>query len=551
MSYFAPAYYRLFATIDPADAWGTVVDTVYDTLAYAVTAANGNQSNGLVPAWCDDSHGSPCKPIDENIPNDTGYQYDSCRTPFRIGLDWCWNGEPRAQAYVALTSTFFGAIGAQNIADTYAIDGTPMPQHPGGHSAAFVGPAGVGAMSSPSYSRLLDDAYTGLATGTYLVGGTYYEESWTALSLLMMTGNFLDSRSTEEKRCGFRLCSAGRSAGSRSAGSRSPSSRCRCRWRAPPPARRPPPISGAGRAAAIERRRVGRRRRHRHVRHRLARRRSAGRRQAAAPPAVRRRGPLHVLQHRVDRIAGPHRLSGRIGQHDGVHRLAQRAEQRERRYVHARPILTAAFLARYDVLIVQWLVDGMSGGNGTGYWSFSADELAALKAWVEAGGGLITLSGYDAQAQEVTPLNQIVQAVSDLSYGTADVLGNPGASSYCLGESVPLGGWVQSTPLGKHIDEVGAFHGRPIDAGPKAVVDCTDGTNVYAAHEDVGQGHVFTFTDEWVTYTSQWFGIDAGGNCADASANAVYQVPQFWYNALTYASQATQCPFMLTGAIPR
>ena len=74
---------------------------------------------------------------------------------------------------------------------------------------------------------------------------------------------------------------------------------------------------------------------------------------------------------------------------------------------------------------------------------------------------------------------------------------------------------------------------------------------MYAAHEDVGQGHVFAYADEWVTYTSQWFGIDAGGNCADASANVVYQVPQFWYNAISYASQATQCPFMLTGAIPR
>ena len=73
---------------------------------------------------------------------------------------------------------------------------------------------------------------------------------------------------------------------------------------------------------------------------------------------------------------------------------------------------------------------------------------------------------------------------------------------------------------------------------------------MYAAHEDVGQGHVFAYADEWVTYTSQSFGIDAGGNCADASANVVYQVPQFWYNAISYASQATQCPFMLTGRSP-
>lgn len=215
----------------------------------------------------------------------------------------------------------------------------------------------------------------------------------------------------------------------------------------------------------------------------------------------------------------------------------------------ARPTLTSDFLAKYDVIIVQWLVDGVSGGNGTGYWTFSSAELAALKAWVQAGGGLITLSGYDASSQEVTPVNQLLGAVTDISYGTADVLAS--STSYCLGETTPLAGWVQSTPIGKGIDEVGAFHGRPVNAGSSAVVDCADGGQVYAAHEDVGQGHVFVFTDEWVTYSSQWFGIDAGGGCEDASANTVYQVPQFWFNAISYASQATECPFMLTGVVAR
>jgi hypothetical protein len=215
----------------------------------------------------------------------------------------------------------------------------------------------------------------------------------------------------------------------------------------------------------------------------------------------------------------------------------------------SRPTLDAAFLAKYDVLIIQWLVDGVSSGTGTGYWTFTASELAALKSWVEGGGGLIALSGYDASSEEVTPLNQLMQAVSDLSYGTADVLGTTG--DYCLGESDPLGGWVQTTPIGKHIDEVGAFHGRPVDPGSKATGDCSDGTNVYAAHEDVGSGHVFAYADEWVTYTSQWFGIDAGAGCADASADVVYQVPQFWFNAISYASQATACPFTLTGPITR
>jgi hypothetical protein len=206
ISYFAPAYYRAFANVDPTHNWagassgsasvvdgGTVVDTVYDTIESSLNSSNSNQNNGLVPAWCNEAN-STCGASGSNP---FYYQYDSCRTPFRIALDWCWNGEPRAQAYLAKTSAFFSAIGAKNIVDGYALNGSPKAGHPadGGvfmQSAAFVGPAGVGAMSSASMQSFVDDAYADVATLQLLVGGTYYEDSWSVMSLLMLTGNFLD-----------------------------------------------------------------------------------------------------------------------------------------------------------------------------------------------------------------------------------------------------------------------------------------------------------------------------------------------------------------------
>lgn len=200
ISYFAPAYYRVFksygGTLPMSGGgswnpdWDSVVNTSYTTLNNALSAANGNQSNGLVPAWCT-SAGSP-NPSALQSGNPTNYQYDSCRTPFRIGLDWCWNAEARAKAYVAKTSSFFSGVGASNIVDGYMLDGTPKPQNPGKQSAAFIGPAAVGAMSESTYQPFLDDAYAAVATDTLFAGGTYYEESWTVMSLLMMTANFLD-----------------------------------------------------------------------------------------------------------------------------------------------------------------------------------------------------------------------------------------------------------------------------------------------------------------------------------------------------------------------
>ncbi len=202
LSYFAPAYYKIFAKVDTADAngWKTLTDTMYDVLAMSLSSSSGNASNGLVPAWCD-TNGAPNGGAfgATGGASPTNYQYDSCRTPFRIGLDYCWTGDTRAQAYVAKTSSFFNDTvgGATKIVDGYDLNGTPHAQYQTGanaqiQSSAFVGPAGVGAMSSSTYQTFVNDAYGVLVTGKALVGGTYYDDSWMVLSLLMMTANFLD-----------------------------------------------------------------------------------------------------------------------------------------------------------------------------------------------------------------------------------------------------------------------------------------------------------------------------------------------------------------------
>jgi endo-1,4-beta-D-glucanase Y len=194
ISYFAPAYYRLFEKIDTDTThnWGAVITSCYTTLMSALNSSSKNQSNGLVPAWST-PQGAPnpgALGVGQTAP--TNYQYDSCRTPFRIGLDWCWSAQSSAKAYVALTSNFFSGIGVAVMVDGYNLDGTPSPQYGDHRSASFVGPAGVGAMSSAVYQSFLDQAYAAVATRTMLAGGTYYDDSWMVMSLLMMTGNFLD-----------------------------------------------------------------------------------------------------------------------------------------------------------------------------------------------------------------------------------------------------------------------------------------------------------------------------------------------------------------------
>jgi endo-1,4-beta-D-glucanase Y len=189
VSYFAPSYYRTFAAATGNMGWNDVVSASYDMIGASLNDQNKNASNGLVPAWST-SKGEPTNAAFDNAP--THYQYDSCRTPFRVGLDYCVFGEQRAQDYVAKTSQFFGTIGVSSIVDGYDLDGTPKAQNSSGQSAAFIGPAAVGAMSAPAYSSLLEQGYTAVAGRQLLVGGEYYDGSWTVLSLLMLSGNFLD-----------------------------------------------------------------------------------------------------------------------------------------------------------------------------------------------------------------------------------------------------------------------------------------------------------------------------------------------------------------------
>ncbi len=178
-SYFAPAYYRIFQTVTGQSRWGQVVDQ-----SYAMLTKCANPTTGLVPDWCQQS-GTPSS-------RGMNYSYDACRTPFRIALDACWNNEPRAVSYLANVSAFFANIGGSYISDGYALSGTQTSKYLG--VASFIGPAGASAMPG-KVDQLLRETYGKVAT----IGKTgtssaynYYNGSWAVLSLMLMTGNFVN-----------------------------------------------------------------------------------------------------------------------------------------------------------------------------------------------------------------------------------------------------------------------------------------------------------------------------------------------------------------------
>jgi|SRR5450432_585834 len=179
--YFSPAYYRVFAKATNNSGWaGSVIDKNYAHLA-AVTGTDGlvpDQSN-LEDSLVQSSTTCPnCKP---------NYGYDACRMPWRIAMDYCFNNEPRAKTYLTAVGAFFNGVGAaSSIGDGYMQNGT---QTSGNHNSAFIGPAGVAGMTG--YPTLLDGAFT-FAVSNPAGNNSYFAQSLKVVTMLMMSGNFLD-----------------------------------------------------------------------------------------------------------------------------------------------------------------------------------------------------------------------------------------------------------------------------------------------------------------------------------------------------------------------
>lgn len=192
-SYFAPNQYRVFGEVSGNVAgWQRVVERGYQVLERSLNRTSGNHDNGLVPAWCT-FDGAPVEAFPGAMQN---YQYDSARTPFRVGQDFAFHRSPESRRYLARISRFFAGVGADAIVDGYTLDGQPAPdpnaQTPNPGSAVFVAGAAVGAMHDPRYQSFIDAAYARIRTGELLARSRYYNHCWTVLGLLMLTGNLIE-----------------------------------------------------------------------------------------------------------------------------------------------------------------------------------------------------------------------------------------------------------------------------------------------------------------------------------------------------------------------
>jgi hypothetical protein len=109
------------------------------------------------------------------------YAFDACRTPWRIALDYLWNGNEKAKAWCIKVSNFAYKFGIKNIKEGFSLSGSSSG---GWHSMAYTGGFAIAAMANSQ--AMVDEFGTDLKT----IHDTYwFTFTLTPCYLLTFTGN--------------------------------------------------------------------------------------------------------------------------------------------------------------------------------------------------------------------------------------------------------------------------------------------------------------------------------------------------------------------------
>jgi len=187
--------------------------------------------------------------------------------------------------------------------------------------------------------------------------------------------------------------------------------------------------------------------------------------------------------------------------------LEAQGTQVDRISTNANEVLDKATLNKYDIVILDYLIR-----------NYTADEAETTKTWVEAGGGLMAMTGFtNAQFAADRP-NSLIKPMG-LSYNTSKGFFS-GPVTQFVPHPITMGLTSISFYGGLFIDIVADGVGMnqtimTLPQGPVGVV------------QERKNGRLFIFGDEWVEFDSEWKNIP--------------QIKQFWVQTLAYLGPKESC----------
>jgi len=162
------------------------------------------------------------------------------------------------------------------------------------------------------------------------------------------------------------------------------------------------------------------------------------------------------------------------------------------RHVGANDKITPEVLADLQVIVIGNLRQRGSSG-------FSTAEIDAFRQWLENGGGVISLAGYTANANDMIPTVALMQPTG-LSY---DYQGRgPGVLGTGAPPVITHGIVAPDHPTVAGIHALGVYNAYPVTGDGQVIV--REGTFNLAMAKELSAGHAYAFSDEWITQDLLW-----------------------------------------------
>ncbi|MDY0092099.1 MAG: glycosyl hydrolase family 8 [Candidatus Vecturithrix sp.] len=180
---------RAYQTMSGDARWGQVLTTTYNLIHAMQTTYSPN--TGLLPDFIQNLNSTPQPAASSYLegPYDGQYNYNACRDPWRIGVEYLLSADPRAKAAADAINTWIRNKTGNDPAAIHAgydLNGADLPDNDY-ISMAFVAPLGVSAMVDSSNQAWLNSVWN-LVVNQPL--DAYYEDTLKLLAMLVMSGNW-------------------------------------------------------------------------------------------------------------------------------------------------------------------------------------------------------------------------------------------------------------------------------------------------------------------------------------------------------------------------
>lgn len=192
LSYFSPASYRVFSTVDKIHPWGKLADDSYSTLE-ELSKIKNNKTD-LPPNWIFVTNDGELISAKKYMGKDSdNYGFDAFRTLWRVSLDYKWFGEKKAEKYLKDIDPFFSSQIKDNkkIYSMYSLDGKPIVNYTS--LSTNVGPLSVFAVSN---SKKAEELYNSsiykkfnFEQGYWGDKNNYFDQNWAWFGTALYTNS--------------------------------------------------------------------------------------------------------------------------------------------------------------------------------------------------------------------------------------------------------------------------------------------------------------------------------------------------------------------------